>query len=396
MPSASRAPTDPPASACHAHLRYVTAGAPGLSRQPAPGGFAYRTAGGRRIRDARTLRRIQALAIPPAWTDVWICADPEGHLQATGRDARGRKQYRYHPRWHAVRDEAKYGRLPSFAHALPGIRRRVAASLRAPDRSRERVLATVLRLLETTLIRVSNDEYARANRSFGLTTLLDRHVAVRGHRVRFRFNGKSGVRQTLDLHDPELARTVKRRQELPGQLLFQYLDETGLPQRDESGDVNDYLREAAGQEFTAKDHVGRNGAGRLRAARRRPPRFDDRAKTATRAGHRLGGGASREHPCRVPSLLRPSGGARCLHGRSDDPAEPRRRPRPPSARAYPRRTRGAVAAQAPQPIAPTPGPSPSPGGLEPRLTWLRPPRTSSTQLDPEAVQRPIGVPLAPP
>lgn len=255
---------DPTASARHANLRYVTPDTAGLTRHPAPGGFAYRTAAGRLVRAPRTLRRIQALAIPPAWTDVWICVDSNGHLQATGRDARGRKQYRYHSRWHAVRDDVKYGRLASFAAALPNLRRKVAAGLKAPDRSRERVLATVLRLLEATLIRVGNEEYARANRSFGLTTLLDQHAEVRGGRVRFKFKAKSGVRQTVDLHDPVLARTVKRCQELPGQVLFQYVDENGVRQRVESGDVNEYIREAAGEAFTAKDF--RTWAGTVLAA----------------------------------------------------------------------------------------------------------------------------------
>jgi DNA topoisomerase I len=191
--------------------------------------------------------------IPPAWTKVWIAPKANAHLQATGRDARGRKQYRYHPRWTSVRDETKYTRMLAFARVLPAIRRRVAADLRRAPLSRARVLATVVALLERTLIRVGNDEYARTNGSFGLTTLLDRHVDVRGRRVRFHFRAKSGVMQRIDLEDALLARSVQRCQDLPGQTLFQYIDDAGVRRTISSTDVNDYLREVAGQEFTAKD-----------------------------------------------------------------------------------------------------------------------------------------------
>jgi DNA topoisomerase-1 len=191
--------------------------------------------------------------IPPAWTNVWICPRSDGHLQATGRDARGRKQYRYHPRWNTLRDAEKFDRILEFARALPALRRRLEADLREPPLSRRRVLAVVVRLLETTLIRVGNDEYARANGSYGLTTLEDRHVEVSGSHVVFRFRAKSGVRQQIDLDDPELARSVRRCRDLPGQRLFQYVDEDGRRQSIESGDVNAYLRELTGRDFTAKD-----------------------------------------------------------------------------------------------------------------------------------------------
>jgi len=202
--------------------------------------------------------------IPPAWTDVWISPEPEGHLQATGRDARGRKQYRYHPRWRAVRDETKYGRMLAFGRALPAIRARVLADLERPGLPREKVLAAVVRLLETTLIRVGNDEYARSNRSYGLTTLRDHHVAVSSRSVRFEFRGKSGVRHAIDLSDRRLARVVAQCRDLPGQELFAFRDEDGGVHDVRSDDVNEYLRSIAGAEFTAKDF--RTWAGTVLAA----------------------------------------------------------------------------------------------------------------------------------
>ncbi len=242
-----------PASAKEAGLYYASDADPGISRIKVGRGFAYRTADGRAVRDRATLERIRSLVIPPAWTRVWIAPRANAHLQATGRDARGRKQYRYHPRWTAVRDDTKYTRMLAFAKVLPAIRRRVAADLRRAPLSRERVLATVVALLERTLIRVGNDEYARTNGSFGLTTLLDRHVDVRGRRVRFHFRAKSGVMQKIDLHDALLARSVQRCQDLPGQTLFQYVDDAGVRRTISSTDVNEYLRDAAGEEFTAQD-----------------------------------------------------------------------------------------------------------------------------------------------
>jgi DNA topoisomerase I len=259
-------PSTPPAkSARAAGLRYVSDEGPGIVRVRSGSGFSYRTARGRRVVDRRTLARIRALAIPPAWRDVWICPSPNGHVQATGRDARGRKQYRYHPRWTATRDEAKYGRLVAFGRALPAIRRRARRDRSARPLSRARVLATVLTLLETTCIRIGNDEYARTNGSYGLTTLQDRHVTVRGAAMRFRFRAKSGVFQTVDLEDRALAETVRRCQDLPGQTLFQYLDEAGHRASVGSVDVNAYLREITGEEFTAKDF--RTWAGTVMAAR---------------------------------------------------------------------------------------------------------------------------------
>ena len=255
---------DPAAAAKGAGLRYVSDERPGIARQKAARGFRYLAPDGEPIRDERTLARIKALAIPPAWTDVWICPDPRGHVQATGRDAKGRKQYRYHPRWREVRDETKYTRLIAFGQSLPRLRERVAADLARPGVSRAKVLAAVVRLLETTLIRVGNEEYTRANGSFGLTTLQDEHVAVDGSRLEFRFRGKSGIEQEVDLRDGRLARIVKRCQELPGQDLFQYEDEDGGVHRVTSEDVNAYLHEVLGEEFTAKDF--RTWAGTVLAA----------------------------------------------------------------------------------------------------------------------------------
>ena len=240
-------------SAKEAGLYYASDADPGIARVKIGRGFGYRAGDGRRVRDRATLERIRSLVIPPAWQKVWIAPRANAHLQATGRDARGRKQYRYHPRWTAVRDATKYTRMLAFARVLPVIRRRVAADLRRAPLSRQRVLATVVALLERTLIRVGNDEYARTNGSFGLTTLQDRHVDVRGRRVRFRFRAKSGVMQKIDLEDALLARSVQRCQDLPGQTLFQYVDDTGARRTISSTDVNAYIRDAAGDDFTAKD-----------------------------------------------------------------------------------------------------------------------------------------------
>ena len=255
---------DPVAEAKAAGLRYANDRKPGISRVRTGTGFRYRDGGGKPVRDKATLKRIASLVIPPAWSDVWIAPDEAGHIQATGRDAKGRKQYRYHPRWRVVRDESKYGRMMAFGAALPKIRGRVDADLNRPGLPREKVLATVVRLLETTLIRVGNEEYAKTNRSFGLTTMLDRHVAVGPDKVRFGFRGKSGVRHTIDLNDRRLARVVKRCRDLPGQDLFQYEDEDGRPRSVDSSDVNAYLHEIAGDEFTAKDF--RTWAGTVLAA----------------------------------------------------------------------------------------------------------------------------------
>jgi DNA topoisomerase-1 len=259
-----RVVTDPVASAKAAGLRYVTEGQPGLARRRAGRAFVYLDAAGRRVRDRATLARIRALAIPPAWRDVWICASPHGHIQAVGRDARRRKQYRYHPRWREARDETKYARMLAFARTLPHIRARVRADLARPGLPRDKVLATVVRLLETTLIRVGNEAYARTNGSFGLTTMRTRHVAVHGAVLRFHFRGKGGKEHAVDVRDPRLAPIVRRCQDVPGQELFQYVDDEGRRQSIDSADVNAYLREVAGAEFTAKDF--RTWAGTVLAA----------------------------------------------------------------------------------------------------------------------------------
>ena len=229
---------------------------PGIRRERAARGFTYRGTDGRRLRDAGELARIRRLAIPPAYEDVWICPKPNGHLQATGRDARGRKQYRYHPDWRSAKDSDKFERMLEFGATLPRIRSRVKADLARPfgERpGRETVLATIVRLLDKTYVRIGNEEYARANRSFGLTTLRNRHAAVKGSRLQLRFVGKSGKEHEIALEDPRVARVVRRCQAMPGQELFQYQDEAGERRTIDSADVNDYLREASGAEFTAKD-----------------------------------------------------------------------------------------------------------------------------------------------
>ena len=226
---------------------------PGIRRKMSALGFRYYRSDGRLIRQQAELKRFASLAIPPAWTDVWICPDPRGHLQATGRDARGRKQYRYHPAWRETRDETKYERMPAFAAALPKIRARTAADLARPGLPREKVLAAVVQLLEKTLMRVGNEEYAKANKSFGLTTLRDSHVTIRGPVLKFKFRGKSGIRHSVRVTNRRLARIVKGCRDLPGQELFQYVDSEGHRCNLGSGDVNDYLRDICGQDFTAKD-----------------------------------------------------------------------------------------------------------------------------------------------
>ncbi|HYI66774.1 MAG TPA: hypothetical protein VEW95_07625 [Candidatus Limnocylindrales bacterium] len=255
---------DPQVSAEEAGLRYVSDSMPGIRRRRAGSGFSYIGADGMRITDPDRIGWFKGLAIPPAWTDVWISPVKRGHIQATGRDARGRKQYRYHPRWREVRDEAKYGRLIEFARALPTIRRRTDRDLRRRGLPREKVLALIVRLLEATLIRVGNEEYARENASFGLSTLRERHVKGEGSQVRFSFKGKSGKEHDVPILDRRLARLVRQCQEIPGQELFQYIDGDGRRQSIDSGEVNDYLREITGQEFTAKDF--RTWAGTVAAS----------------------------------------------------------------------------------------------------------------------------------
>ncbi|HEV2362986.1 MAG TPA: DNA topoisomerase IB [Caulobacteraceae bacterium] len=251
--------------AAPAELNHVSDDDPGLRRRGAGPSAAYFHADGREIRDPETLARIRSLAIPPAWTRVWISPDPFGHIQAVGRDARGRKQYRYHPLWRASRDEAKYDKLLAFGRALPALRARVERDLSLPGLPRERVLAAVVRILELTFVRVGNREYARANNSFGLTTLTKRHLTLRSAGAVFEYRGKSGVRRRTGFHDRRLARLLRNLTHLRGQRLFQYVNGDGVRRSIESHDVNQYLREAMGEEFSAKDF--RTWAGTLLAAR---------------------------------------------------------------------------------------------------------------------------------
>ena len=251
-------------SAEAAGLRYTDPAKPGITRHRRGKGFAYRGPDGRLIRDVKTLSRIRALVLPPAWTAVWISTDSRAHLQATGRDAAGRKQYRYHSMWRLERDSTKYHRLLDFAAVLPAIRRRTRRDLMGPACCRPRVLATVVELLARTYIRIGNEEYARKHRSHGLTTLQDRHVKVRGRRMRFAFRGKSGVFQSIEIEEPRLAKAVRECQDLPGQTLFQYRDDQRRLKSVSSSDINNYLRDITGGEFTAKDF--RTWAGTLAAA----------------------------------------------------------------------------------------------------------------------------------
>jgi DNA topoisomerase-1 len=250
MPAAA---SDGQASATAAGLRYVADTAVGIRRVRCGSGFRYVSANGTALGDRAEIHRIRALAIPPAWREVWICPLPNGHLQAVGRDQRGRKQYRYHERWREVRDATKYGQMVAFGAALPHIRRRVATDIRRPGLSRTKVLATVVKLLDTTLIRVGNEEYARDNRSFGLTTMRERHVDVAGARIHFHFRGKSGKEHSIDVLDRRVANVVRRMLGLPGEVLFQYVNGDGERRNIEAQDVNAYLQEIAGTEFTAKD-----------------------------------------------------------------------------------------------------------------------------------------------
>jgi len=240
-------------AARRAGLVYVTDGLAGITRKRVGTGWAYYTPEGARIADSATRKRLNSLAIPPAWTDVWICPDPHGHIQATARDARGRKQYRYHASYREARDQSKFRRMLEFSEALPLLRERVERDLRGDELTRRQLLATVVRLLDRTLIRVGNDEYARENRSFGLTTLRRRHVSVSGDVLRFSFRGKSGVEHSISVSEPRLARIIQRCQDLPGQEMFQFLNAAGKREAVTSDDVNEYLREASDQDVTAKD-----------------------------------------------------------------------------------------------------------------------------------------------
>ncbi|MEO8393845.1 MAG: DNA topoisomerase IB [Chloroflexota bacterium] len=248
----SRKP-DPKMQAKAADLRYVNDDEPGITRRRSGRGFVYSNENGERVRKRKVLERINGLVIPPAWTEVWISPDPAGHIQATGRDAKGRKQYRYHERWREVRDQTKFDRMIAFGAALPKIRERVQADLALRALPREKVLAAVVALLGSTFIRVGNEEYARDNDSYGLTTLHDEHVEIKGASIHFEFRGKSGKDHAIDLKDRRLAKIVKRSQDVPGESLFQYCDENGNYHAVTSSDVNAYLREISGADFTAKD-----------------------------------------------------------------------------------------------------------------------------------------------
>jgi DNA topoisomerase I len=255
---------DPRDAAESAGLRYISDDRPGIRRKKVGTGFTYTRPDGSRLAKRETLKRIKALAIPPAWTDVWICPFADGHIQATGRDAKGRKQYRYHPRFREVRESTKYEHMVAFADALPAIREKVREHMSLRGLPREKLLATVVHLLETTLIRVGNDDYARQNNSYGLTTLKNRHVAVDGNEVRFRFTGKSGKQWSLRVRDRRVAKMIRACQDLPGQELIQYVDEQGICRNVSSTDVNEYLKEITGKDITAKDF--RTWAGTVLAA----------------------------------------------------------------------------------------------------------------------------------
>jgi DNA topoisomerase I len=246
-------PTEGPEAAKAAGLRYTTDAIPGIRRVKRRGGFSYVAADGKPITDKGEIARIASLAVPPAYTDVWICPLANGHLQATGRDARGRKQYRYHKRWRAVRDENKFDRMIEFAKALPAIRAALARDIALPGMPREKVFATIVSLMASTAIRIGNEEYARENDSYGLTTMREEHVDVKGATVRFHFRGKSGKEHQVQIRDKRIARIVKRSQDLPGQQLFEYLDDEGASHPVRSEDVNEYLKAISEGDFTAKD-----------------------------------------------------------------------------------------------------------------------------------------------
>ena len=294
-----------------AGLRYMRDELPGITRRKAGAHFTFFDPSGKRITDRDEVQRIRALAIPPAYTDVWISPIANGHLQATGRDARGRKQYRYHKRWREVRDENKFGRMVDFAKALPKIRSAVQAHLALPGLPREKVLATVVQLLETTLIRVGNEEYAKENASYGLSTLERRHVEIEGATVRFRFRGKSGIRHAVDLHDRRLAKIIRACRDIPGQELFQYVDEDGQYHSIDSEGVNDYIRTISGGDFTAKDFRTWVGTVACAVMLQEAPRFETEAEgrkqvleTIRQVAQRLGNTAAVCRKCYVhPTVI---------------------------------------------------------------------------------------------
>ena len=316
-PVSAQGIVDPKDAAESAGLRYVSDDRPGIRRKKAGSGFTYTRADGARITDREVLNRIKALAIPPAWTVVWICPFANGHIQATGRDAKGRKQYRYHARFREVRDSTKYEHLVQFADELPSIRRKVLEHMGLRGLPREKVLATVVHLLETTLIRVGNDDYAKQNSSYGLTTLKNRHVQIDGNEVRFRFTGKSGKQWSLRVRDRRVAKIIRACQDLPGQELIQYVDDEGVCRDVTSADVNDYLREITGKDITAKDF--RTWAGTVLAAMALSEleKFD----TAAQAKRNLRSAIEKvflapgEYAYHLPEVLRASGNSELLFGR---------------------------------------------------------------------------------
>ena len=270
--------TDPVETAKASGLRYITDTSPGIRRKRTGSGFHYVNSDGKRVRKSEDLQRIKSLVIPPAWQDVWISPTANSHLQATGRDSRGRKQYRYHPKWREVRDQTKYDRMLAFGRVLPALRAQVQKDLARSGLPRRKVIATIVKLLETTLIRVGNEEYAQQNNSFGLTTMRDQHVKVKGDKLQFAFRGKSGVKFALDLNNRRLAKIVKHCQDLPGQELFQYIDGDGEQRCVNSADVNDYLREATRMDFTAKDFRTWSGTVLAAVALREVQQFDSQAQ----------------------------------------------------------------------------------------------------------------------
>ena len=269
---------DPREAAESVGLIYVSDEEPGIRRRKAGKGFSYKRAGGDTVKDAAALKRIRSLAVPPAWTDVWICPRANGHIQAIGRDAKGRKQYRYHARFREIRESTKYERMLEFARSLPALRETIAEHMTLRGLPREKVLATVVHLLETTLIRVGNEDYVRQNKSYGLTTLRNRHVEVNGSELRFNFKGKSGKIWKLKVKNRRVAKIIKARQDLPGQDLFQYVDEDGEPQSVTSADVNAYLREITGRDITAKDFRTWSGTVLAAWALKEFETFDSEAK----------------------------------------------------------------------------------------------------------------------
>jgi DNA topoisomerase I len=252
---------DPSVAAEQAGLEYTSDNIPGIQRVPDRDSFRYFHPDGKPVTDEPTLKRIRSLVIPPAWTDVWICPSPYGHLQAVGRDAKGRKQYRYHTAYRSQRDQTKYGRMLAFGAALPSIRKRIDEDISLPNLPKNKVLAAIVRLLERTCMRIGNDEYVKQNESYGLTTLQDNHVKIAGSKMRFKFRGKSGQAQDIELEDPRLSKIVKRCRDIPGWELFQYVDENGENCRITSTDVNNYIREITGEDFTAKDFRTWGGTG---------------------------------------------------------------------------------------------------------------------------------------